>query len=82
MQNNSPQRRGFLKLSLTALTFVGLAPLLTNTLGEKSRGKKIKMLNADGKLVEVDETLVAKLSEQQKRASNQDLKEWMNTSKI
>lgn len=39
--------------------------------------EKIKMLTADGKLVEVDKNVVEQLAKK-KKSSNKDIYEWMN----
>ena len=48
---------------------------------ENSANSKVKMLTADGKLVEVDKAIFEKASKKQK-ASNKDIYDWMkNPSK-
>lgn len=82
MKNETNPRRGFLILSLGAIAVIGMAPLIKKAAFLKPESKKIKMLNAEGKLVEVDESLISELSSQKPRASNQEVQEWMQTSKL
>ncbi len=50
---------------------------VTGGLMEKSKKEMVKMLTADGKIVEVERSVVEAASQKQK-ASNQDIYEWMN----
>ncbi|MBL7733259.1 MAG: hypothetical protein JNM88_18980 [Chitinophagaceae bacterium] len=52
------------------------ASLLSKT-GNKKKGDTVKMLTADGKLVEVDKTVVEQAANRQK-AGNKTIYNWMN----
>jgi hypothetical protein len=76
----SPQkksnRRNFFKSALAAGTTVGLVnPVSANP--TSSSGDKIKMLTADGKLVEVDRSVIEKATAS-KKATNEEVFEWMD----
>ena len=75
MSKEKNNRRNFLKSVLTA----GGAIATTSTLNTNSKvtnREKIKMLTADGKLVEVDKSVLKKNTEL-KRASDQEVFTWM-----
>lgn len=59
----SSSRRKFLSL-------FGLTP-------NNSKGEKVKLLTADGKLMEVDKAVLEKIATKEK-ASKQDILAWMN----
>ena len=66
-KNTDKSRRDFLSLFLSQK--------------EKSTGPKVKMLTAEGKLVEIDKAMLDKISNKQK-ATNREIYEWMkNPSK-
>ena len=69
------ERRGFLKSALAFGAGIGLLGMF----GKKAKaesGEKIKLLTPDGKLVEIDKTHIEK--ESNERASNTEVREWMN----
>ncbi len=70
-------RRSFLKIILSAGSAIGLlSPGKSNT---KSRSSdKVKMLTADGKLVEIEKSVLDK-KVRSKRATNEEVFEWMNS---
>jgi len=69
-------RRRFIKSILTAGTATGL--IAPAGIHSKPPGdNKIKMLTADGKLVEVDRSVLEK-NEGLKRASDKEVFEWMS----
>ncbi len=78
---NIKDRRNFLKVTIAGIATVGLASA-GDIMHSKPERKKIKMLTADGKLVEVDEALISQASLGEEKVSNQELKNWMKTSKI
>ena len=80
MENNKKQRRNFLKGALALLAGIGLVKFSQRGC-RKTENKKIKMLTPDGKLVEVDESVISKLASVEQRASNEEVQKWMNTAK-
>ena len=50
---------------------------LTGGLGEKNKKEMVKMLTADGKVVEVEKSIVEAASQKQK-ATNSEIYQWMN----
>lgn len=80
MEDDKQKRSYFLKTTIGVIATAGLAVVSKKTL-QNSGSKKIKMLTPDGKLVEVDESIVAKAGSNQQRASNKEVQEWMKTSK-
>lgn len=77
MPKQKNNRRDFLKLILSTGTVTGLVtPLQTNSKIESNN--KIKMLTADGKLVEVDKSVLEKNADLE-RASNKEVFEWMDS---
>ena len=70
-------RRNFLRSILTAGSAIGLiSPLKTNPKLESNN--KIKMLTADGKLVEIDKSVIEK-NKELKRASDKEVFDWMRS---
>jgi len=70
-------RRGFLRLLAAAGAGIGLIPAVkAQSLLEKK--EKVRMLTADGKIVEVEQTVLK--SEGTTPASNQDVMNWMKTT--
>ena len=63
-------------LALAAVTIGRIIPACTH-LGKTASGKKVKMLTADGKLVEVDRSFIKK----GKKASGKDIQAFMQTPK-
>ncbi|MEQ8302434.1 MAG: hypothetical protein RIB47_03500 [Cyclobacteriaceae bacterium] len=71
-KNNN--RRGFIKKVLGALATSAMAmPALAST---NKSGKTVKMLTSEGKLVEIDESVLSKLKKQ--KAENKDILNWVN----
>jgi len=81
MKDDNSQRRGFLKKALAAVALVALAKASNKAL-PPAESKKMKMLTPDGKLVEVDASVISKATSTQQRASNKEVQQWMKTSKI
>ena len=75
--NEKKGRRGFLRLLVAAGDGIGLIPAVkAQTLLEKK--EKVRMLTADGKIVEVEQTALK--SAGSAPASNQDVMNWMKTT--
>ena len=69
-------RRSFINTILVAGATTGLViPVVSNPVSKS--GSKVKMLTADGKLVEVDKSVIEKLGES-KKASDKEVFEWMD----
>ncbi|HCM77135.1 MAG TPA: hypothetical protein DIS90_12180 [Cytophagales bacterium] len=66
-------RRKFIGEAIKALVVSAIAIPTVATAKEKS--KTVKMLTADGKLVEVDESVLNKAS--RKKANNKDIMNWI-----
>ncbi|HRI58653.1 MAG TPA: hypothetical protein PK228_02990 [Saprospiraceae bacterium] len=82
MEDNNKKklpRRVFLETGITGSVGValGLATSSILTSGDKEAPEMIKMLTADGKLVEVEKRLVPEMCGKPMAVSNQELKEWM-----
>ncbi len=71
MKNLNSNRKTFLKNSLVALAAVVTAPLSAKN---KTPKKMVKMLTADGKLVEVDSEIVQ--AAQKKKVSSKEILNW------
>jgi hypothetical protein len=69
-------RRNFLRSILTVAAALRLLPSAKTTLNQNK--EKIKMLTADGKLVEVDKSALDAKADI-KRASNAEVLNWMNS---
>ena len=68
-------RRSFINSILVAGTATGIIiPAITDP--ETKSGTKVKMLTADGKLVEVDKSVIEKATS--KKASDKEVYEWMD----
>jgi hypothetical protein len=72
-------RRNFVKSILASATAAGMmTPLVTSAKPhEEKSGNKIKMLTAEGKLVEVDESVIKKAAGSRK-ATNEEIFQWMD----
>jgi hypothetical protein len=72
-------RRSFVKSILTGATAAGIiTPLATSAKPHEEKPvNKIKMLTSDGKLVEVDESVVRKAAGSRK-ATNEEIFKWMD----
>jgi hypothetical protein len=71
--SENKNRRKFIKEAISALAISSLAiPAFAET---KPKGKMIKMLTSEGKLVEVDESVLNKF--QKKKANNKDIVNWV-----
>jgi hypothetical protein len=71
-ENNN--RRGFLKRFLSVGPVIGF---ISRTTAQSATAEKVKMLTPDGKLVEIDKSILAKKSNV-KRASDKEVLDWMN----
>lgn len=76
MSNKKNNRRGFLKKIFAASATVGFTG--ATGINTKAGTEKIKMLTADGKLVEVDKSILDKATDK-KRASNEEVFKWMSS---
>jgi len=76
--NNSPSRKKFLWWGAAALAAIAGSRLFS-TRQKKNLSKEntatVKMLTRDGRLVEIDKTLLASGS---KKISTEELKQWVN----
>ena len=77
MAKEKNKRRDFFKSILTAGSAIGLISPLKTNLKLKSNNK-VKMLTADGKLVEVDKSVIEK-NAGLKKASAKEVFEWMDS---
>jgi len=69
-------RRNFISSIIAGATATGLiTPVSANP--KSTSGNKIKMLTSDGKLVEVDKSVIEKIAAS-KRASDKEVFEWMD----
>jgi cobalamin biosynthesis protein CbiD len=75
MNEKPNSRRDFLRKGILAAAVATAAPLVAKA---EPVGEKVKMLTPDGKLVEVDKSVLAKASK--KRVSNKEILDW-RTSK-
>ena len=74
--NQKKNRRGFLRLLATAGAGIGLIPAVkAQALLEQK--EKVRMLTADGKIVEVEQSAVKPAAAAP--ASNQDVMNWMKS---
>ncbi len=87
MEDNSEKkklpRRAFIETGLTAGVGVALG-LAVSSLLDKSENEPpemVKMLTADGKLVEVDKRHLPKMCGKPVAVSNEELKHWMATER-
>ena len=76
MSSQEKNRRGFLKSMLIATGAIAATTPL-NAVPEVPGKEKIKMLTADGKLVEVDKSVIEKKAGP-KRASDKEVFDWMS----
>lgn len=85
MDNNKKKlpRREFLETGITGGVGValGLAAGTILTSDDNNEPEMIKMLTADGKLVEVEKRLIPPTCGNPVSVSNQELKEWMEKNK-
>ena len=74
--NSADSRRKFLNKGLFASAgwLTGMVDIA------KEETKKVKMLTPDGKLVEIDESIITN-SRKRKKVKNQDILDWMEDSK-
>ncbi len=79
-ENAKKQRRSFLKLISAVIIGAGIAKFEYKT-SQPKESKKIKMLTPEGKLVEIDESVYTQIAATQQRATNNEVQEWMKTSK-
>ena len=76
-QKKTINRRGFINAVLTTGTVTGFISQVSADPISQGSGKKIKMLTPDGKLVEVDESVLEKITGS-KKASGKEVFEWMD----
>jgi hypothetical protein len=69
---NSTSRKKFLFQSAAALSFLGVLKFFSGN--KKKKNKTAKLLTQDGKLVEVD---ISVLSSQKKKITNTELQNWI-----
>jgi len=74
MNEKSNSRRDFLKKGFLAAAAATAAPLVAKA---KPAGEKVKMLTPDGKLVEVDKSILSKAPK--KKVSNKDILDWRSS---
>ena len=76
-------RRKFLEQGVTAGigVAIGLAASTALANGDKEKPEMVKMLTADGKLVEVEKRLIPAMCGKPVAVSNQELKDWMENGK-
>jgi hypothetical protein len=84
MENKNEQkkmpRRSFIETGITTGAGVALGLAITRVLPDseaKEAPEMVKMLTADGKLVEVEKRHLPPMCGKQAAVSNQQLKEWM-----
>lgn len=75
LNNKIHSRRKFMALGLLAGAGMVTGDAMAKTVTES--GEKVKMLTRDGKLVEVDKTLLPQLSHK-KHASKRDVLRWIH----
>lgn len=71
------KRRDFITIILAAGASIGLLSSFNKSSKNKNT-EKIKMLTTDGKLVEIDKSMIEK-EITTSRASNKEVLEWMNS---
>lgn len=87
MEDNSNKkklpRRAFLETGITGGVGVALGLVASNILNsdDNAEPEMIKMLTADGKLVEVEKRLIPPMCGKPVAVSNQKLKDWMEKEK-
>jgi intracellular sulfur oxidation DsrE/DsrF family protein len=72
-----PTRKNFLLLGIAA--FCSATALRFFTRGKKKTPETVKMLTQDGRLVEIDKTLLALRT---KKISNEELKQWVKNKPV
>ncbi len=77
-KKDNPSRRKFFSLALLGGASLIASEATAQTTPES--GEKVKMLTPDGKLVEVDKSVLEQ-STTHKKASNQDILNWTKTVK-
>jgi Na+/H+-dicarboxylate symporter len=82
-KKGKPSRRNFLETGVTAAAGVALGLAAGNLLkpAQGDAPEMVKMLTADGKLVEVDKRLIPQMCGKPVAVSNQELLEWMKKGK-
>ena len=78
-ENKNDERRGFIKTLLTGGMALSVFSLFTKK-ASASSVEKIKMLTADGKLVEIDQSVLKK-NTSDTPVSNVEVVSWMNSNK-
>jgi hypothetical protein len=72
-----PSRKNFLLLGMAA--FCAATTLRFFTRGKKKTPETVKMLTQDGRLVEIDKTMLALRS---KKITNEELKQWVKNKPV
>ena len=83
-QDQKQDRKKFLAWGAAILGVISLPPIFRKvaknpTIACAPGTKKVKMLTRDGKLVEIDEKLLASASH---KASNEEMKNWVEKQKM
>ncbi len=78
--NETGSKRNFLKVALAATAAITAGIFLPKKLLKVDSNKKIKLLTADGKLIEVDQSKV-NFKKSSNKVSDTELKNWMQTDK-
>jgi len=76
-QNKTLNRRRFINEVLATGTVTGLITQVSGNPTSPANKNKVKMLTADGKLVEVDQSVLEKMTGS-KKASDKEIFEWMD----
>ena len=76
-QKKTINRRKFINAILTTGTVTGLINQVSADPTSPGTGNKIKMLTSDGKLVEVDKSVLEKITAS-KKASGKEVFDWMD----
>jgi hypothetical protein len=82
-QNKNVSRRNFLETSITGAAGVALGLVVGNMLptNQEAAPEMVKMLTADGKLVQVEKRLLPETCGKPLAVSNQELLAWMEKGK-
>lgn len=83
-KNGKNTRRDFIETGIAAAAGVALGLTAVNILqpGRDEAPEMVKMLTADGKLVEVEKRLLPPMCGKPAAVSNQELLEWMEKGKL
>jgi hypothetical protein len=78
-KKNSNTRRNFLGIGLAAGASLVTETTVAQVIKEATKGEPVKMLTADGRLVEVDPDVLASAS--RKKVNNKEILEWSQSGK-